>query len=515
MISLVLGVSATIGGQTAPAQADTTVDGYGADVNPTGNPIGGGAGYSNIITSGDYTVTTKAELLAALSAATSGQVIYVPESASIDLSGQYSLVVKEGVTIASNRGQAGSLGGRIYFTTMTAHYKHLFAVRSHVTFNGIRLEGPDGSIGTSGADPLVDGICANGYHGLVVENCEIYNWPYAGICAWNDGLSGLSSADRGYIHHNYIHHCRRLGLGYGIEVSHASYLIEANIFDYSRHHICGGRGTPVTNYELRYNYFGANCTHTLVDCHGGNDLPADGFAGGPDASVPAGGTLSIHHNTFYSASQPSVKPRGIPSVICEVYRNWTYWTYSTPTSGAFKQELDHLPGHTPYENMSVYDNWYGTTPPPSTNQPPVLDAIGDRTVNETATLAFTISASDADSATMTYSASNLPQGATFDPATRNFLWTPVGGQSGVYPSVHFQVSDGESTDYEDITITVTVNNPLQADVNGDGAVNSLDMIRVGQHWNETGTGGWIREDINKDGTVNVLDATLVGQGWTG
>jgi hypothetical protein len=66
-----------------------------------------------------------------------------------------------------------------------------------------------------------------------------------------------------------------------------------------------------------------------------------------------------------------------------------------------------------------------------------------------------------------------------------------------------------------MTITVTVNNPLQADVNSDVAVNSLDMIRVGQHWGETGASGWIREDVNEDGIVSVLDATLVGQHWTG
>ncbi len=41
------------------------------------------------------------------------------------------------------------------------------------------------------------------------------------------------------------------------------------------------------------------------------------------------------------------------------------------------------------------------------------------------------------------------------------------------------------------------------------------MIRVGQHWAETGARGWIREDINQDGSVSVLDATLVGQHWTG
>ena len=53
------------------------------------------------------------------------------------------------------------------------------------------------------------------------------------------------------------------------------------------------------------------------------------------------------------------------------------------------------------------------------------------------------------------------------------------------------------------------------DVSTDGAVNVLDMIRVGQHWDEAGLEGWIREDVNEDGTVNVLDMILIGQHWTG
>jgi hypothetical protein len=149
----------------------------------------------------------------------------------------------------------------------------------------------------------------------------------------------------------------------------------------------------------------------------------------------------------------------------------------------------------------------------SIDRPPVLNAIGNKAVNEGATLTFTLSASDADGDALTYSASNLPVGATFNSTTRTFSWTPGYSQAGVYASVHFQVSDGKMTDYEDITITV--GNLLRPDVNSDGATNVLDMIRVGQHWSESGTSGWIREDINEDGTVNVLDATLIGQGWTG
>jgi hypothetical protein len=90
----------------------------------------------------------------------------------------------------------------------------------------------------------------------------------------------------------------------------------------------------------------------------------------------------------------------------------------------------------------------------STNRAPVLNAIGNKAVSEGASLAFTISASDADGDTLTYSASNLPQGATFSPATRTFSWTPGYSQAGVYAKVHFEVSDGSLADTEDITMTV-------------------------------------------------------------
>ncbi len=101
---------------------------------------------------------------------------------------------------------------------------------------------------------------------------------------------------------------------------------------------------------------------------------------------------------------------------------------------------------------------------PLTNQAPVLDPIGNKTVNEGQNLSFTLSATDPDSGdTLTYSASNLPPGATFDPVTRTFSWTPDYTQAGNYPNVEFTVMDNGSPmmlDFEDITITVgNVNRP--------------------------------------------------------
>jgi len=133
--------------------------------------------------------------------------------------------------------------------------------------------------------------------------------------------------------------------------------------------------------------------------------------------------------------------------------------------------------------------------------------------NEGQSLEFTISATDPDGDPLTFTAYGLPEGASFDAETLIFSWTPRYDQAGVYV-VRFEVSDGELTDYEDVTINV-VQLYEDWDVNGDEAANILDMVLVGQHWDETGLTGWIREDANEDGTISVLDMIVIGQNWTG
>ena len=90
----------------------------------------------------------------------------------------------------------------------------------------------------------------------------------------------------------------------------------------------------------------------------------------------------------------------------------------------------------------------------SVDRAPVLSAIGSKTVNVGSPLTFTISATDADGDSLTYSAANLPTGASFNAATRIFSWTSSLGQVGTYPNIHFEVSDALMTTYENITITV-------------------------------------------------------------
>ena len=89
------------------------------------------------------------------------------------------------------------------------------------------------------------------------------------------------------------------------------------------------------------------------------------------------------------------------------------------------------------------------------NRAPVLEAIGNKSVDENINLAFTLSAADLDGDTLTYFATGLPSGATLNSSSGAFKWTPNYFQAGNYSAVRFQVTDGSLSASEDITITVT------------------------------------------------------------
>ena len=95
----------------------------------------------------------------------------------------------------------------------------------------------------------------------------------------------------------------------------------------------------------------------------------------------------------------------------------------------------------------------------TTNTPPVLDPIGDQMVDELTELSFTASASDPDlpAQTLTFSLdAAAPAGATIDPATGMFTWTPTADQGpGEYP-VTVRVSDDGAPNLAD-TETITIN----------------------------------------------------------
>jgi hypothetical protein len=315
-----------------PTPAPTPSSEYGADANPTGNPIGGGSGYTDIISRDDprvkFIVDTRDELLSALQSARSGDVIYVEGNANIDMSGHFNIQVPAGVTIASNRGENGAAGGRIFQIRLSndqaADWTPMFkAAGQNVRITGLRIEGPDKTTGSVGQTRL--GIFSS-YRNLEVDNCEIWGWSGAGVSLYGTGGSDMQSG--GYVHHNYIHHCQMNGLGYGVVVSGGSTsLVEANYIDYCRHAIAGS-GLPGDGYEARYNICGPNFIASYAyqfDMHGTPDPSGSG--------TMAGDIIKIHHNTFMAtgpADSYAALICGIPRVGAYIDHNWFYYDQAPP-----------------------------------------------------------------------------------------------------------------------------------------------------------------------------------------
>ncbi len=279
-------------------EADET---FGCEANPTGDPIGGGAGYRNVHTTGDFVVKTKAELLNALKKAKVGQVVFVPDGVEIDLRGERNVRIPGGVTLAGTRGLDGSLGARIFATRKESF--HLMQTAGYnVRITGLRFEGPYGGTERVGFSTY---FCSLSHSGAEVDNYEIYNFNVVGL-----GVAATAINVR--IHHNHIHHCTRGGLGYGVSTSSSDVHIIANRFDNCRHHIASG-GSPGSGYEAAWNFVGPDAISHHFDMHGGRDRG--------DSTDIAGDWMHIHHNTF-QGRQRHVVIRGVPSQGAEIHHNW-------------------------------------------------------------------------------------------------------------------------------------------------------------------------------------------------
>jgi hypothetical protein len=325
-----------------PQESET----FGAEANPTGDPIGGGAGYRKVVTAGEYKAATKEELLDALKKAKAGQTIFVDGAAEIDLSGQKGIVIPGGVTLASNRGQEGAPGASLFTKDAVSP---LFAVGGdNVRVTGLRIRGP--SPERDAKLNLSNGIACT-HAQLEVDNCEISGWAYAGVL-----LSG--GAAKAHIHHNNIHHCQRPGYGYGVSLDKGDALIEANILDWCRHCIAGS-GVPGSAYEARYNIV-VNSTEHAFDMHGAydrkNGMPGD-----------AGESVSIHHNTF-KGPLVAIWMRGCSAKESVIHHN--RFLQHAYEEAAVRQ--DNAMG-----NMRVYQNFYGKAASADAKAQEVRDRISE------------------------------------------------------------------------------------------------------------------------------------------
>jgi len=295
---------------------------YGAKADDVG-PIGGGAGYSRIITSGDHTAQTLEQLVEALKKAEPGQVVFIPGETEIDITTliyieKLVLEVPSGVTLAGERGQNGSQGALLTSDALDTPVM-IRPAGPNVRITGLRIRGPNSkryldhhhrAFDTGGEGhkyyykfPTQDGIQTK-YGGLVVDNCDISGFGHAAIF--------LTKGENQQIHHNFIHHCQYNGLGYGVSHDTASSVIEFNMFDANRHSIAG-TGRPGCAYVARHNLeLGTSLSHCF-DMHGGRDRK--------DNTDIAGTSIEISNNTF-RAPQTPVVIRGVPQETCQVHNNW-------------------------------------------------------------------------------------------------------------------------------------------------------------------------------------------------
>jgi len=329
---------------------------YGAYVEEGDAPIGGGSGYKDIFTTGDYIVGTLTELTDALEKAQSGEVIFLKGDAAIDISslvmnGKY-LDVREGVTLASNRGyvyEDGKVatGGKIYSSSMKN--KAIYASEGS-RISGLILAGGDpnqhlehhkrafsvpNAPGHSYYYKLTsvqtDGIYVVG-NNVTIDNCEIAGFGHGAIFIKQE-MKNL------HVTHCYIHHNQANGLGYGI--SHhdgTESVIEYCLFNYNRHSIAA-TGAPTTGYIARFNVeMGSSLGHCF-DIHGGSDRK--------DGTNIAGTYCEMYNNTFLADTNPYTL-RGVPEDYQEFYHNVCVNEYN-------RYNTSRLIG----TNVSIYDNIFG------------------------------------------------------------------------------------------------------------------------------------------------------------
>ncbi|MDA0836199.1 MAG: PKD domain-containing protein [Planctomycetota bacterium] len=307
---------------------------FGEQLNPTGYPIGGGPEYVNIINrdSADFFVSTKEQLVEAIQKARKGNVIYVSDDVEIDMTGADDQAIPEGVTLASGRGNKGSPGGLVFSNSLTDEQKFMPLFKTGgkgVRITGLRIRGPFGEAGDHHYTQIkiANGIKSD-HEDLEVDNCEMWSW--------NKWAIDLAIAGGAYIHHNHIHHTRRWGYGYGVWVrGGGKSIIEANLFDFCRHHI--GSGSQATSsYEARYNICLYHDLQPSFDRHGG--------------PPKAGYTTHIHHNEFRNPQFAAILLRGNPLDRADFHHNW--FAHGDLNSAIMDRATNR-------EQVSIENNSYG------------------------------------------------------------------------------------------------------------------------------------------------------------
>ena len=192
--------------------------------------------------------------------------------------------------------------------------------------------------------------------------------------------------------------------------------------------------------------------------------------------IPSNPALALNHS-------PVISPVGNRTVGEGLHLNFTVQA-SDPDGDALTYSSGSLPPGATYNTSSHVFDWmptfgqagsytvkfFATDPSlaadtetvqisvysraPGSNTAPTLQSIADKTVHVESFLTFTVSAADPEGDAMTYSASPLPSGASFNASDRSFNWLPHSGAEGSY-HVTFRVFDAHgAADSQSVLISV-------------------------------------------------------------
>jgi exo-beta-1,3-glucanase (GH17 family) len=178
-----------------------------------------------------------------------------------------------------------------------------------------------------------------------------------------------------------------------------------------------------------------------------------------------------------------------------------------------------------YDDTGIEVSWTERYATGTTNRPPQLSSIGDKAVLKNSHLEFTISSTDPDGDGLTYSANDLPSGASFNSTTGTFSWTPT--TAGNYPNTRFRTIDddeGNLYDSEYITITVQETEP-QLNVTpcslyfGNKATSlTFNITNTGAgtlNWAATDDQDWLTVSPTSESTTSEVDTVVVTVNRTG
>ena len=80
-----------------------------------------------------------------------------------------------------------------------------------------------------------------------------------------------------------------------------------------------------------------------------------------------------------------------------------------------------------------------------------------------------------------------------------------------YGNYSYQIWANDTSDNRETSSSCILSMPPNWDLNNDGDCNIFDLVVVSNHYNETGTPGWIREDVDNNGQIKVIDLVFVSE----